>query len=59
MQKLEVLKGMKVYLKTIKCSKSIKSSKKSEKNFDDTESTRNKDYDADKKLKTTKTIRKI
>ena len=44
-----------------------KSVKESEKNFDDTESTRNKDYDADKILKTAmpdqtkinKTIREI
>ena len=47
MQKVEALTATKACLR-------IESVKESEKNFDDTESTRNDDYDADEILKTTK-----
>ena len=43
-------------LSALKASKPVK---KSEKNFDEIKSTRNKDYDADKVLKTTTKIKTI
>ena len=45
------IKSINKLLSILNASESVK---KSEKNFDDTESTRNKDYDADEILKTTK-----
>ena len=73
MQKVEALKTIKACLKIVNyywllsALNSSESIKENENNFDDTESTRNEDYDANKILKTTilnpvkinKTIREI